>query len=53
MIQPGPSFEDAYVVEEGLKPGEKIAFGGTSLLRNGTVITPKMVDWKPGMKVQQ
>jgi membrane fusion protein (multidrug efflux system) len=53
MIQPGPSFEDAYVVEEGLKPGEKIAFGGTSLLRNGTVINPKMVDWKPGMKVQQ
>lgn len=52
IIRPGPSFTDAYVVEEGLKPGEKIAFGGTSLLRNGTVITPKMVDWKPGMKVQ-
>jgi membrane fusion protein (multidrug efflux system) len=52
IIQPGPSFEDAYVVEDGLKAGDKIAFGGTSLLRNGTVITPKMADWKPGMKVQ-
>jgi len=52
IIQPGPAFQDAYVVEDGLKPGEKIAFGGTALLRNGTVITPKMVDWKPGMKVQ-
>jgi len=52
IIQAGPTFEDAYVVESGLKPGDKIAFGGTQLLRNGTVITPKMVDWKPGMKVQ-
>jgi len=52
IIQAGPTFEDAYVVEDGLKAGDKIAFGGTALLRNGTVITPKMVDWKPGMKVQ-
>lgn len=52
IIQPGPTFEDAYVVEDGLKAGDKIAFGGTSQLRNGTVITPKMVDWKPGLKVQ-
>jgi len=52
VIQPGPTLQDAYVVEEGLKPEDKIAFGGTQLLRNGTVITPKMVDWKPGMKVQ-
>jgi membrane fusion protein (multidrug efflux system) len=52
IIQPGPAFQDAYVVEEGLKTGDKIAFGGTQLLRNGTVITPKMVDWKPGMKLQ-
>jgi len=52
IIKAGPTFEDAYVVESGLKPGDKIAFGGTQLLRNGTVITPKMVDWQPGMKVQ-
>jgi len=41
IIKAGPTFEDAYVVETGLKPGDKIAFGGTQLLRNGTVITPK------------
>lgn len=52
IIKAGPSFQDAYVVEDGLKAGDKIAFGGTQLLRNGTVINPKMVDWQPGMKVQ-
>lgn len=52
IIQAGPTFEDGYVVEDGLTPGDKIAFGGTQLLRNGSVITPKMVEWKPGMKVQ-
>lgn len=48
IIQPGPSLANAYVVNEGLKPTDVIAFGGTQLLRNGSVITPKMVDWKPG-----
>jgi membrane fusion protein (multidrug efflux system) len=52
IIKAGPVFQDAYVVEDGLKAGDKIAFGGTQLLRNGTVINPKMVDWQPGMKVQ-
>lgn len=52
IIKAGPTFQDAYVVEGGLKAGDKIAFGGTQLLRNGTVINPKMVDWQPGMKVQ-
>jgi membrane fusion protein, multidrug efflux system len=52
IIQAGPTFQDAYVVEDGLKAGDKIAFGGTQLLRNGSVITPKMVEWQPGMKVQ-
>jgi membrane fusion protein (multidrug efflux system) len=48
IIKPGPSFENAYVVEEGLKAGDKIAFGGTNLLRNGTAVNPKVVDWQPG-----
>ena len=48
IIQPGPSLANAYVVNQGLKPTDVIAFGGTQLLRNGSVITPKMVDWKPG-----
>jgi len=48
IVKPGPSFKDAYVVEDGLKPGEKIAMGGTSLLKNGSVITPKRTVWEPG-----
>ncbi len=53
IIKPGPPFQDAYVVETGLKPGDKIAFGGTQLLRNGSVISPKMTEWKPGQKAEK
>ncbi len=49
IITTGPTFKDAYVVEDGLAAGDKIAFGGTQLLRNGSVITPKPTDWQPGM----
>ncbi|MBX9807480.1 MAG: efflux RND transporter periplasmic adaptor subunit, partial [Flavobacteriaceae bacterium] len=48
IVKPGPSYKDGYVVEEGLKSGDKIALGGTSLLKNGSVITPKIIQWKPG-----
>ena len=49
IIQTGPTYKDAYIVEDGLAATDKIAFGGTQLLRNGTLITPKATDWKPGM----
>jgi membrane fusion protein, multidrug efflux system len=49
IIQTGPTYKDAYVVEDGLAAGDKIAFGGTQLLRNGSVIAPKPTDWQPGM----
>lgn len=49
IITTGPTYKDAYVVEDGLAAGDKIAFGGTQLLRNGTVITPKDTDWQPGL----
>ena len=49
IITTGPTYKDAYVVEDGLAAGDKIAFGGTQLLRNGTVITPKPTDWQPGL----
>jgi len=49
IITTGPTYKDAYLVEDGLAAGDKIAFGGTALLRNGTVITPKPADWQPGM----
>lgn len=48
IITPGPSFKDGYVIEDGLKLGDKIAIGGTSLLRNGSVIIPKNTKWQPG-----
>jgi len=49
IITTGPTYKDAYIVEDGLTAGDKIAFGGTQLLRNGTVITPKPTDWQPGL----
>jgi membrane fusion protein (multidrug efflux system) len=48
IVKPGPSYIDGYVIEEGLKSGDKIAMGGTSLLKNGSVITPKVIQWQPG-----
>jgi len=49
IIMTGPTYKDAYVVEDGLAVGDKIAFGGTQLLRNGTIITPKPTEWQPGL----
>jgi membrane fusion protein, multidrug efflux system len=49
IIQTGPTYKDAYVVEDGLTAGDKIAFGGTQLLRNGTVITPILTEWQPAL----
>ncbi len=53
IIKPGPSFGDAYIVEDGLKAGDKIAMGGTSLLRNGSIITPKLTEWQPNKPATQ
>ncbi|MCC9017683.1 efflux RND transporter periplasmic adaptor subunit [Flavobacterium lipolyticum] len=48
IVKPGPAVKDGYVIEDGLKPGDKIAMGGTSLLKNGSVITPKVIQWQLG-----
>jgi membrane fusion protein (multidrug efflux system) len=53
IIQPGPSFADAYIVEDGLKAGDKIAMGGTSLMRNGSIIAPKITPWLPAVAASQ
>lgn len=50
IVKPGPAYKDGYVIEDGLKTGDKIAMGGTSLLRNGSVITPKLIQWQPGQQ---
>lgn len=48
IVKPGPAVQNGYIIEEGLKPGDKIAMGGTSLLKNGSVITPKVTQWQLG-----
>jgi len=48
MVQIGPSYKDSYLVLDGLTANDKVAMGGTSLLKSGSVITPKIVDWAPG-----
>ncbi|WP_026727410.1 efflux RND transporter periplasmic adaptor subunit [Flavobacterium denitrificans] len=48
IVKPGPAIKNGYIIEEGLKPGDKIAMGGTSLLKNGSIITPKIVQWQLG-----
>jgi len=48
MIQVGRSFKDSYIVTDGLTANDKVALGGTSLLKSGSVITPKIKDWTPG-----
>lgn len=48
IIKPGPPFKDGYIVEDGLKPGDKIAIGGTSLLKNDSSIIPQKINWEPG-----
>lgn len=47
IVQPGPAYKDAYVILNGLEAGEKIALGGTALVKNESIIKPKLVDWKP------
>ncbi|MDR6845103.1 efflux RND transporter periplasmic adaptor subunit [Flavobacterium granuli] len=48
IIQVGPAYKDGYLVTEGLSANDKIALGGTSLLKSGSVITPKATEWQPG-----
>lgn len=48
MIKIGSSYKDSYIVTEGLTANDKVAMGGTSLLKSGSVITPKLADWTPG-----
>ncbi|TRX34185.1 efflux RND transporter periplasmic adaptor subunit [Flavobacterium sp. ZT3R18] len=48
MVQIGPAYKDSYVVTGGLVANDKIALGGTSLLKSGSVIVPKGINWTPG-----
>jgi membrane fusion protein (multidrug efflux system) len=48
MVEIGPSYKDAYIVTGGLTANDKVALGGTSLLKSGNAIVPKINDWTPG-----
>jgi membrane fusion protein, multidrug efflux system len=47
LIRLGSRYNMSYIVEEGLKEGDRIVIGGTQLLRNGTIINPVMKTWSP------
>lgn len=48
IVQIGGSYKDSYIVTEGLTANDKVALGGTSMLKSGSVITPQIKDWTPG-----
>ena len=50
-VQIGPAFKDSYIILDGLTADDKIALGGTSLLKSGSVITPQIKQWTPGQAV--
>jgi membrane fusion protein (multidrug efflux system) len=47
MVQIGPAYKDSYLVIGGLTANDKVALGGTSLLKGGGMITPKIIEWTP------
>jgi membrane fusion protein, multidrug efflux system len=47
LIRLGPQYNMSYIVEEGLKAGDRIVLGGTQMLRSGTVINPLIRKWSP------
>jgi membrane fusion protein (multidrug efflux system) len=42
-VKVGPRVDDLWVIEEGLKPGEKVVVEGLQRLRDGVVVSPKPV----------
>lgn len=47
LITLGPRYNMSYIVEGGLKEGDRIVIGGTQLLRSGTIINPVIKTWSP------
>jgi membrane fusion protein (multidrug efflux system) len=39
-VKPGPQFGDMWVIESGLKAGEKVVVDGLQRIRNGMTVTP-------------
>lgn len=47
MVQTGSTYNQAIIITEGLKAGERLALGGTALIKNASVISPKPMAWSP------
>ncbi|HXY40700.1 MAG TPA: efflux RND transporter periplasmic adaptor subunit [Vicinamibacteria bacterium] len=43
-VKVGPRVESLWVIDEGLKPGEKVVVEGLQRLRDGVVVSPKPVE---------
>jgi membrane fusion protein (multidrug efflux system) len=42
-VKPGATVGTMWVIEEGLKPGEEVVVEGIQRLREGTLVTPKLI----------
>jgi len=49
-VKVGPRVDSLWVIEEGLKPGEKVVVEGLQRLRDGAVVSPKPVAEAPAGK---
>jgi membrane fusion protein (multidrug efflux system) len=47
LIKIGPQYRMSYIVEGGLKEGDRIVLGGSQMLRNGSVVKPVNKIWSP------
>jgi membrane fusion protein (multidrug efflux system) len=46
-VKPGPKAGNLWIMQEGLKPGEKVVVEGFQRLRDGMVVAPKLVSPQP------
>ncbi len=49
-VKVGPRVEGLWVIEEGLKPGEKVVVEGLQKVREGAKVSPKPVGREPDAK---
>jgi len=42
-VKPGATVGTMWVIDEGLRPGEQVVVGGLQQIREGTLVTPKLV----------
>jgi membrane fusion protein (multidrug efflux system) len=49
-VKVGPRVDGLWVIEEGLKPGEKVVVEGLQRLRDGAVVSPKPAAAAPAGK---